>query len=66
MFLFQNGPNPASSYLFSFFSQRNDEYSTIYDYNSLDGVFGIQTRDSKMEGADESTELWRPSISICY
>ena len=25
----------------------------------MDGVLGTQTWDGKMEGADESTELWR-------
>ena len=25
----------------------------------VDGVLGIRTRDRRMEGADESTELWR-------
>ena len=26
----------------------------------IDGVQGIRTRDRRMVGADESTELWRP------
>ena len=26
----------------------------------IDGVHGIQTRGLRMEGADETTELWRP------
>ena len=29
-------------------------------------VLGIRTRGGKMEGADESTELWRhPNFSVC-
>ena len=27
---------------------------------SVDGVLGIQTSDSRMEGINESTELWWP------
>ena len=27
---------------------------------SIDGVLGIRTRGRRMEGADETTELWRP------
>ena len=27
---------------------------------SVDGVLGIRTRSRRMEGADETTELWRP------
>ena len=26
----------------------------------IDGVLGIRILDLRMEGADESTELWRP------
>ena len=29
---------------------------------SVDGMLGIRTRDFKMVGAAESTELWRPSM----
>ena len=34
----------------------------------VDGVLGIQTRDRKMVGADETTELWWPPKckKICY
>ena len=55
--LFLNGPNPASFCLFSFFS--HDKYSTNLAINdrSVDGVLGSRTWDSRMEGADESTEL---------
>ena len=47
--------------LFSFFSQRKDKYSTNFTINdkSIDGVLGNRTRGGMMEGADESTELWR-------
>ena len=56
-----NGPIPASFCLFSSFPhyiiQKIDE--------SVDGVLGTWTRDSRMEGADEFIELWRhPKIAI--
>ena len=54
---FLNGPNPASSCLFSFFSHDNYSKNTKYD-KSIDGVLGTRTILA-MEGADESTELWR-------
>ena len=60
MFFYKKyGPNPASFCLFSSFSQYNDKYSTKFDYKSVDGVLGIRTRDRRMVGANESTELWR-------
>ena len=31
--------------------------STKFDYISIEGVLGIRTRDRRMVGADESTEL---------
>ena len=35
-------------------------------YKSVDGVLGIQTCGSKMEGTDESTELWQhPNARKC-
>ena len=30
-------------------------------FKSIDGVLGIRTRGRKMEGADETTEIWRPA-----
>ena len=33
---------------------------------SVDGVLWIQTRDRRMVGADESTELWWPLWSLCF
>ena len=47
--------------LFSFFSQRKDKYSTNFTINekSIDGVLGSRTQGGMMEGAVESTELWR-------
>ena len=59
IFFLKNGPNPASFCLFSFFSQcRTNTCSTnlTVNYKSVDGVLGTQTRGSRMEGADESTE----------
>ena len=43
--------------LFVYFSQYNDKYSAKYDYKSVDGVVGNQTRDQWLMGADGSTEL---------
>ena len=45
--------------LFSSFSQHNGKYSTNLTIKSVDGVLDTQTRDGRMVGADESTELWR-------
>ena len=46
---------------FRSFSQHKDKYSTNFTINdkSIDGVLGSRTRGGMMEGADESTELWR-------
>ena len=57
-FFFKNGPNPASFCLFLFLS--HDKYSTNLTINdkSIEGVCGTQTRDGRMVGADETTELW--------
>ena len=46
--------------LFSSFSQDSDKYSTQFDY----GVFGITTRDPRMVGEDEFTELGGPPRSF--
>ena len=60
---------PASFSLFSFFSHSdsNEKCSiwTIYIEKSVDGELRTQTRVGRMEGADESTELWRHPILIC-
>ena len=32
----------------------------------MDGVLGILTLSSMMEGADESTELWRYPMFSCF
>ena len=49
------------------FSQYNEKYSTKCDYQSLDGVLGIRTRDRRMIGVDESTEVWRLQYwPICF
>ena len=48
------------SVLFLYFSQYNHNCSTInYKWKSVDGVLGVQTCNCRMEGADESTELWQ-------
>ena len=45
---------------FHSFSHRMDKYSTNLTINdkSVDGMLGSQTRGGRMEGTDESTELW--------
>ena len=49
------------------FSQYNNKYSTEFDNKSKAGVLGIQTRDRKVVGTDESAKLWcPPPISPCY
>ena len=53
--IFKNGPIPASFGLFSSFPH---DKSKLID-KIVDGVLGTQTRGSRMEGADKSTELWR-------
>ena len=52
---YTNGPIPASFSLFSSFPH----YTIQYIDESVDSVLGIRTRGGRMEGADESTELWR-------
>ena len=37
---------------------------SIQTEKSIDGVLGIRTRGRQMEGADETTELWRPPQSM--
>ena len=55
-----NGPNPASICLFSFFFTLNVQiYHKFENEKSVDGVLGSRTWGGRMEGADESTELWR-------
>ena len=63
---FLNGLNPASFYLFLFFS--HEKYSTILtiNYNSIDGVLGTWTQGSRMVGTDESTELWHHPYNCFY
>ena len=58
---FFNGQNTASFCLFASICQYNDKYSLKFDYGiSVDDVFGIWTRDRKLVGTDESTELMAP------
>ena len=49
----KNWTNPASTFLTS-----HDTNLTIND-KSVDGVLGSRTLGGRMEGADESTEVWR-------
>ena len=44
--------------LFSSFSH----HKSITNWKSVDGVLGIRTRDRRMVGADETTELWRQTF----
>jgi len=65
--LFLNGQTrPLFLFIFVLFSHRVDKYSTNLTIieKSIDGMLGSWTRGSRMEGADESTELWRdPTLS---
>ena len=57
-FFVKNEPYPASFwFIFVLFHNKRTNF-TIND-KSIDGVLGSQTRGGMMEGADESTELWR-------
>ena len=51
-----NGPNPAFFVYFRSFHKAKTNLTLIY--KSIDGVFGTQTQGGRMEGADQSTELW--------
>ena len=53
--IFLNGPNPANFFLF--FSHIARTNLTIIE-KSIDGMLGSQTWGGRMEGADESNELW--------
>ena len=67
LFPFQRFINLLTSFIYlSIFSQRNDKYRTNFATNgkSIDGVLGTRTRGGRMEGADESTELWRHLLSL--
>ena len=62
-FFLKTGPIPAF-FLFIFvlftFEFNWQVYSLNYiNWKSIDGVLGTRTRGNRMEGADESTELWR-------
>ena len=52
---------PLFWFIFVLFSHGMDKYSTNLTINekSVDGTLGSQTRGGRMEGADESTELWQ-------
>ena len=65
-FFFKMGQTRPLLVYFRSFSQHNDKYSTNYTINdkSIDGVLGSRTRGGMMEGADESTELWRHPCCI--
>ena len=64
VFLKKCGQSSASFILFSSFSQHCDKYSTKFDYQSIDGVLGIRTRDRRMVVADESTVQWWNSTKL--
>ena len=57
---FLKGQTRSLFVLFSFFSHDNYIANTVND-KSVDGVLGTRTRGSRMVGADDSNELWRPS-----
>ena len=53
----KNGPIQAS---FVYFHPFLITISIIQIEKSFDGVLGIRTHSRRMEGADETTELWGP------
>ena len=61
-YIFLNGPNPVL-FLFIFVLFTFQFKWQIYNLNNInwksDGVLGPQSRGGRMEGADESTKLWR-------
>ena len=59
VFFKKNGPIPAS---FVYFRSYLVTISLQIE-KSVVGVLGIRTRGRRMEGADETTELWRPPKS---
>ena len=62
----QNGPNPASLSLFSFFLHDKYRTNTVND-KSVDGVLGTRIWGGRMVGTDKSTEPWRhPNGNIVY
>ena len=67
-FFFKKWAKPGQFLVyFRSFPQHKDKYSTNFTINdkSIDGVLGSRTRGGMMEGADESTELWRhPRFSL--
>ena len=54
---FKNGPIPAS---FVYFRPFLITISILPIEKNIDGVLGIRTSDHRMEGADNTTELWWP------
>ena len=52
--------------LFVYFCYFLDTISIIQIEKSIDGVLGIRTWGRRMVGADETTELWRPSKIVNF
>ena len=50
--------------LFVYFRPFFITISLIQTEKSVDGVLGIQTRGPRMVGADITTELWRPPLTL--
>ena len=64
-----NGPNPASLlFIFTYFHNAKTNIGTNLTINdkSRDGVVETRTRGGRMEGTDESTELWRHPENKTY
>ena len=62
------GQNRSLFLYFCSFLTMQDRYSTHLTVNdkSIDGMLGSQTRGSRMEGSDESNEIWRhPCCRSC-
>ena len=65
LLFFLNGPNPAS-FWFIFVLFHNTRTNFTLNDKSIDGVLGSRTRGGMMEGADESTELWRHPYCLIF
>ena len=39
-------------------------YMVMEQFLLVDGVLGIRIHSRRMEGVDETTELWRPPLAI--
>ena len=57
---------PLFVYFRPFLNTMSNIGRSKFHFKSLDGVLGIQTRDSRMACADKSTELWQPLMKNTF